>query len=382
VDCDTNNVTDIFVKDLVTGSTERVSVTSSGAQLAHESSAPSISADGRYVLFETAAPNVVPNDVNGWLDVFIHDRQTKTTQKVFNVTGHHHGTQMGSISADNRYVAFASGEPMDGDFDPCGGPETDPDEFGICDYLDTYVVDRVTGQIQHMSHAMNDKIASGAFPAISADGNSVAYVGDDHIWVADRVTGITEQADVNAAGDSGDARTYPFTLTLSGDGSKVGFVSEACNLGTPCTTDGRWHPYVRDRTAGTTTMVGTDRTGTPLRRFAFSARISISRDGRYFAYDHDEDAATVVTSCSFPTSGPQAGENKTFQRDLVTGVTTIVGIAPSGACANGGTEILTQWQSTTAMSSDGAFVSFTTPASNLVPGDTNGVYEVYVKRLR
>ena len=79
---DTNGVADVFVHDRLTGTTERVSVDSAGTQGNGNSSEPSISADGRFVAFSSDATNLVPGDTNGARDVFVHDRLTGTTERV------------------------------------------------------------------------------------------------------------------------------------------------------------------------------------------------------------------------------------------------------------------------------------------------------------
>ena len=109
---DTNNATDVFVRDTVAQTTERVSIDSSGGQIdtGHADSAK-ISADGRYVLFSTPANDVVPGDTNGAWDLFLHDRQTGDTERI-NVDSAEAESQDeaggGSITADGRYVAFSS----------------------------------------------------------------------------------------------------------------------------------------------------------------------------------------------------------------------------------------------------------------------------------
>lgn len=108
---DTNRRVDVFVKDLASGAIERVSVASNGAQGNGASSEPAISADGRYVAFESFASNLVPGDTNRKPDVFLHDRETGVTRRVSLGTG---GAQADdanwtpSLSADGRYVAFRS----------------------------------------------------------------------------------------------------------------------------------------------------------------------------------------------------------------------------------------------------------------------------------
>ncbi|HXW11042.1 MAG TPA: choice-of-anchor D domain-containing protein [Steroidobacteraceae bacterium] len=108
---DTNRVIDVFVKDLETDAVERVSVASGGAQADGASFEPSISADGRYVAFESFASNLVAGDTNGRNDVFVHDRTTHTTRRV-SLTADGRAANddnwTPSISADGRFVAFRS----------------------------------------------------------------------------------------------------------------------------------------------------------------------------------------------------------------------------------------------------------------------------------
>ena len=108
---DTNRQRDIFVHDRMAGMTTRVSVDSSGNQANNFSQAPHLSADGRYIVFESLASNLVPGDTNGVIDVFVHDRQTGRTSRV---SVGNDGSQADNasvnptISADGRYVTFES----------------------------------------------------------------------------------------------------------------------------------------------------------------------------------------------------------------------------------------------------------------------------------
>ena len=108
---DRNNSKDVFVKDLISGQTTRVSVTSGGGESNGDSSSPSISADGRYVAFETAASNLVSGDNNGYGDVIVHDRQTGQTVRVsVDSSGRegNHASMLPAISGNGRHVAFQS----------------------------------------------------------------------------------------------------------------------------------------------------------------------------------------------------------------------------------------------------------------------------------
>src|SRR5688572_18905026 len=108
---DHNSCGDVFVRDLDAGSTERVSVSSSGAESNGESSECAISADGQVVVFHAAASNLVVMDTNRVRDTFRHDRTTRTTTRVSVATGGsqaNHSSQRPSISADSRFVCFWS----------------------------------------------------------------------------------------------------------------------------------------------------------------------------------------------------------------------------------------------------------------------------------
>src|SRR5437867_3390116 len=109
---DTNGVADVFVHDRQTGITERVSVDSAGNEGNGGSSGPAISADGRFVAFASSASNLVPGDTNGVADVFVHDRQTGTTERVSvdSLGNEGNGSSANpSISADGRVRKRAAG---------------------------------------------------------------------------------------------------------------------------------------------------------------------------------------------------------------------------------------------------------------------------------
>src|SRR5947207_692369 len=108
---DTNGATDVFVRDRQTGMTARVSVASDGTQANNVSSYPALSADGRFVAFQSDATNLVAGDTNGATDVFVRDRQTGTTERVSVASGGTQGNGASAgpvLSADGGLVAFHS----------------------------------------------------------------------------------------------------------------------------------------------------------------------------------------------------------------------------------------------------------------------------------
>jgi archaellum component FlaF (FlaF/FlaG flagellin family) len=152
----------------LTATTERASVDSSGIQGNRNSGNPSISADGRYVAFDSAATNLVPGDTNGLVDVFVHDRQTGRTTRVSVDSKEIQGNNASwepSISADGRYVAFDS-----------AATNLVPGDTNYV--VDVFVHDRQTGQTTRVSVDSNGIQAnqeSVGLVGISADGRYVAF---------------------------------------------------------------------------------------------------------------------------------------------------------------------------------------------------------------
>ena len=108
---DTNAARDIFVHDRMTGMTTRVSVDSSGTAGDDASDDPSISADGQLVAFESRATNLVAGDTNAGGDVFVHDRVTGVTTRVSVDSAGAEGDNASfsaHISANGGFVAFGS----------------------------------------------------------------------------------------------------------------------------------------------------------------------------------------------------------------------------------------------------------------------------------
>jgi Tol biopolymer transport system component len=356
---DTNGVQDIFVHDRQTGQTTRVSVASGGAQANGPSFDPSISADGRYVAFASLATNLVSGDTNNEQDIFVHDRQTGQTTRVSVATG---GGQANgnssnpSISADGRYIAFDSNASnlVSGDTNNTG---------------DIFVHDRQTGATTRVSIGPGGTQANrgSLAPSISADGRYVAFHssatnlvsgvtnGTTHIFVHDRQTGATTR--VSVASDGTEGNSLSIRPSISADGRYVAFQSIATNLG--C-TNGTQHIFVHDRQTGQTTCVSVASDGTEGN--SGSNNPSISANGRYVAFQ--SQANNLV-------SGDTGFITDIFIHDRQTGVTTRVSIAFDGTEAN-------NVSSAPSISADGRYIAFESNASNLVNGDTNGNQDIFV----
>jgi Tol biopolymer transport system component len=229
---DTNGAWDAFVRDRLTGATERVSLDSSGAQGNGDALVPSISAGGRCVTFTSAASNLVTGDTNGMPDVFVHDRVTLVTTRVsVSAAGGEAllGGQKSYLSADGRFVSF---ESSSGDLVP-----------GDTNFMtDVFVVDRASGTIERVSvdssGAETDAISSAG--PLSADGRFVTFTslatnlvagdvnGSQDAFVHDRANGTTVLASVDSLGAQGNGSSS--AGALSADGRFAVFTSYASNL--------------------------------------------------------------------------------------------------------------------------------------------------------
>jgi Tol biopolymer transport system component len=177
VDSDTNATTDVFVHDRQTGQTTRVSVSSDGAEATGGSFSPSISDNGRFVVFLSAATDLVASDTNDKVDVFVHDRQTGQTTRVSVSSNGAEANDTNDepfISAGGRYVGFRSSATnlVAGDTN---------------DKVDVFVHDRQTDQTTRVSMALDGAEANGNsdVPSISADGRYVVFESRATNLVAD-----------------------------------------------------------------------------------------------------------------------------------------------------------------------------------------------------
>lgn len=373
---------DVFVYDRTTAVTTRVSVSSSGEQANYESGfcGPSISADGRLVAFASYASNLVAADQSVLGGIYVHDRKTRMTTRVsISSSGEQaNGESMcPSISADGRFVAFTSvsNNLVPGDTN---------------DAQDVFVHDREARRttrvsVSSLSEQANDYSGSNERPAISDDGRYVAFSsaafnlvpGDTNmtvdVFVHDRKTGETTRVSVSSSGEQGDRGSGG--PAISADGRYVGFTSGATNL-VPTDTNSRADVFVHDRETGATTRVSVSSSGGTGNEPSHAA--SISADGRYVAFV--SDASNLVpgdtNACGDPHYYPRCDD--VFVHDRATGRTVRASVSSSekqGNGPSGGARL----ESGPAISSDGRFVAFSSGATNLVRGDTNGVEDVFVR---
>jgi len=320
----------------------------------------SISDVGRYIAFFTTNSNMVIDDTNGYNDVFVRDRQTgETTRVSVSSTGSegNGNSWYASINGNGRYVALRS----------IASNLVSDDTNG---YDDVFVHDAQTGQMTRVSVSSGGVEGNGnsLSPRISSDGRYVAFIssasnlvpgdtnGDYDVFVHDQQTGETTRVSLSSTGE--ESSTASEQPVISADGRYVAFTSKS-NL-----IPGGGHSsndvFVRDRQTGITTRVSVSSGG--LGGDDSSTWPSISGDGRYVAFR--SEASNLV-------EGDTNGYVDVFVHDQQTGETTLVSVSSGGLGGNGQSQF-------PSINGDGRYVAFSSWSSNLVLGDTNNTYDIFV----
>lgn len=355
---DTNGRRDVFLRDRLTGKTERVDLGPGGTEANYGGEWPTISADGRYVAFFSAATNLVPFSGPVYYGVFVRDRQAGTLRRLgvdASGTPPNNSTVRPTISANGRYVAFYS---LASNFLPGAAA---PNVYQL------YVQDLQTGATQHVDAGMSGEPAGSEANTVSlsADGRYVAFSshapnlvpndtnGMTDVFVRDRVLWTLERVSVSSDQQQGDSHSG--VPAISADGRYVAFSSSATNLA----PGGHWPhsgAFVRDLQLGTTKRLSVYQPG--VQDPGTVSRPSISADGRYVAFGYypgGEDATWYVV-----------------RRDRVLGSTAWVSLDSAGSVANDQSSVI-------SMTPDGRFVAFTSVATNLVAGDDAWSWDLFVR---
>ncbi|MDD5306537.1 MAG: calcium-binding protein [Deltaproteobacteria bacterium] len=357
----------VFVRDRWSSTTALVSWNATSSAGGNSTSSdPSISADGRHVVFASNATDLVATTVSGQ-QVYLRDLDTSATTLVsVNAAGNAGGNASSSspvISGDNRYVAFVSGAS---DLGPAGNGTAH-----------IYVRDLQTHTTFLVSAAdtdAGDDLGNGPSyePSISGNGRYVAFESDAtdltspattsrQIFVRDVVDGTTVVASVNTVGAPGNNGSYHARITP--DGRWVAFSSYSTDLVSPATS---WRQaFLRDLTGDTTILISQSTVGVPGNNDSGGYGGGLSSDGRYVAFNSYANNLIPVDLNS---------NVDIFVRDHVDETTVRAGEGVDGGEPNGSTEH-------SAISSTGRFVAFTSWASNLVPDDTNTYPDVFVYEL-
>jgi Tol biopolymer transport system component len=432
---DTNGVSDIFVRDLVGGTTALVSASTNGSFANGVSRNPAMSADGRFVAFVSAANNLVSDDTNGIPDVFLRDLQAGTTTLVSagakttnSSAGLLSSSESPEVSADGRYVAFYS--------------TATNLVFGVSVGGEVYLRDTLAGSTIWAS-ANARAIASSLLGssnvlsfnhALSADGKFIAFVTSTNpatisssrglVLRFSLDTSLTDIVHTNAAVTYASAAEDIHNLDVSPDGRFIAYIANnaTSNLGTATSI------YLWDSQTGTNTLISAttnnsasasaicdwpsvDATG---RYVAFLSSapdlVTNSLSGQYHVYLRDVQSGVTslldgdtngigsslspltvprlsaggnIIALESPDAGIVANDRNhdfdVFLRDTVTGSVELVSAhhptLPSDS-ANGPSAA-----STFSLSTDGRYVAFTSDADNLVGNDSNGVRDIFVRDL-
>jgi hypothetical protein len=345
--------------DITLASTSDTGVPAGGA-------AGAISADGTRVVFFSGATNLDPGDTDGLRDVYVKDLVTgdlmlaSTSDTGVKGNGHTSPGEV-AISADGSKVAFAS-----------QSTNLDPGDTDV--QHDTYVKDLTTGDITLASTSdtgVKGNLSSGfRGVSLSADGTRVAFdssanldPGDTDglrdVYVKDLTTGDITLASTSDTGVKGNADNSP---SLSADGTRVAFASDAANLD-PGDTDNVKDVYVKDLGTGDITLASTSDTG--VKGNDNSSGGKLSADGTRVA---------LLSTATNLDPGDTDSPRDVYVKDLTTGDLMLASTSDTGVKGNSINHYL-------SLSDDGTKVAFVSQATNLDPADTNGDFDVYVKTL-
>ncbi len=323
-----------------------------------------ISADGRFAVFSSDADDLVSGDTNGVADIFV---ETLASGAIERVSVSSAGVQANDessipqISADGRIVLFASRATN----------LTATDDETQIDY---FIRDRQSGTTQRLT--LNGKtLPVQSVPVLSGNGRYLAFTSllelpDDNnmfedAYVYDRQTSAVDRVSENSNGQVANKGPVSAALAISANGRFVVFSSWATNL-VPGDTNGWPDVFVRDRQNGVTERVSVN--SAEQQGNSYSSGGAVSADGRFVAFD--SNATNLVANDT-------NGTYDVFLRDRQQGLTTRVNLAAGGAQAEASSQ-----NSVDAVSDDGRFVSFISTASNLVPGDSNGRQDYFIRDLQ
>jgi hypothetical protein len=408
---DTNAATDIFVRDTVSNITTLVSVSTNGAVGNGASREATITPDGRYVAFVSAASNLVAGDTNGIPDVFVRDLQLGVTTLAspgaqrFNVTivtplTAGSSSESPVISADGRYVAF---------FSTAIGLVS-----GVTNDGELYMRDLVQGSTAWVStnaHSINSSavpadyaMSTNGFIAYQTTGGTPAGL----VFRYNVATGASDDISTNGAvvtsldtesrkiDISADGRFVAFTLTNSSGGASIqlwdaqsgaaslisdGKTNELCDFPRVDQTgryvaftsddgllttnnNGATHVYVRDTFTEDIQLADLGTNGsTPIS--SIMTPFHLSADGSAVAFDCP-DGALSINHYKFDA----------FLRDFISNTTEIIS-APAPALPSV-TPLNASQLSCSSISSNGQYVAFTSYSDGIVSGDTNLCPDVFV----
>lgn len=358
---DTNGTWDVFIKDLTTGVTTRVSTNSLGGQGNNVSSTPIFSTDGTKIAFASSASNLVAGDANGEIDVFVKDLITGETTKIStdSLGGQGNDASFHAVfSPDGTKIAFYSSASnlVSGDTNGQG---------------EIFIKDLVTGETTRIAtdalgvEGNNDSIHA----VFSPDGTKIAFQsnasnlvssdtnGSGDIFVKNLVTGVVTSVSTDSSGRQ--ANEFSDGAVFSPDGSKILFYSAASNL-VAGDTNSEVDVFIKDLTTGAVTLVSADAFGVQGNSASFQA-----------VFSPDGSKALFYSAASNLVAGDTNGFGDLFIKDLTTGTVALISTNTLGEQGNSSSS--KAW-----FSPDGTQIAFESRASNLVAGDTNEKLDIFL----
>jgi len=371
---DTNRIADVFLRDVQALTTTLVSVgaRSTIASLVplNSSESPQITPDARFIAFSSTATNLVPG-VQTVGDIYVHDRIAGTNfwassgmRALLQSTGQTNGISHNfALSENGKFVAYQASRASQ----PTGTYSGIMLRYGLESGLTDLVHTNAPTSIPAAMETRNlDLTPDGGIIAFVANSNGVSGA-TTCVQVWDAATGITTLAsgDLTNSVTTGSISTHP---VLDSSGRFVTFLSSATGLVTNAVS-GAWHLYVRDLLNSTTTLANADANGAGSTLTAVSVP-SLSADVRFVAFE-GEDGALVANDNNRVLD--------VFVRDLTAGTNELISAAhPALASATpNGMSLVSPFPA----SADGRYIAFASEADNLVPADTNGFRDVFVRDL-
>ncbi len=374
ISSDSNNRNDVFIRNLGSSSTNRVSVSGAGTQADDSSTVDGLSRTGRYVLFHSNASNLIDGSSTATTNaqLYLRDTVSNTTtllsQNSSGDTADNYVVGL-DVSSDGRFILFYSGATN------LGPSVTNTNSSNL------YMLDRTNNSFTILNKTYNGSLPNNSgwtpYAHMSCDGSLVVLqsapnlttTSSSHVDVylldrraGDHLTDLTAAANGAAIGPN-----------ISCNGEYIGFASYANNLDTSITdtSQNHYHAYSYNRVNNTFSVVDQASSGT-------SGNTAIlpttSGGGEQYMQLSDTGVAVFQTAATNLVSGGTSGQANIYVRNVVGATTELLSRDSSASEGNGSSQ-------TPTVASDGKLASYKSNASNLVSSDTNSHGDVFTSQI-